>query len=100
MIIVLLILLLFAGGLLAWLSAQLNSNWPRWISLISLLVGLYILAGLSGPGNLQNNVNYGSLVANVDQQWWLQFNWPWIERFGIGFQLGLDGLSYLLLVLT
>ncbi len=38
--------------------------------------------------------------AGADPHWALEYQAPWIQRFGISFHLGLDGLSLLLIVLT
>ncbi len=38
--------------------------------------------------------------ASNQKDWMLQLVWAWIPRFGIGFHLGLDGLSLLLIGLT
>ncbi len=99
MIIVLLILLLVTGALLAWLSARVGSDWPRWISLLSLLLGLYLVVDMGISVSSSSNTS-GTLTAVAESQWWLLFSYPWVERFGIRFQLGVDGLSYLLLLLT
>jgi NADH-quinone oxidoreductase subunit M len=87
------VLILFFGGLLAWLSARLGDNWPRWISLAVLSVHLVILLGLW----IQNG---NPVVVSGQGPWIAQYNQPWIPQFGISISLGLDGLSLLLLVLT
>ncbi|MEE8057760.1 MAG: NADH-quinone oxidoreductase subunit M [Pseudomonadales bacterium] len=96
MTLIALITLLVIGGILSWMSARLGSNWPRWISLLTLIFSLYLLWMLKQS----LHPHYAVLSPQDEPQWWLQISLPWIERFGIQFQLGLDGLSFLLLVLT
>jgi len=74
----LLVLIPFAGGLLAWPAERLNKNAPRWIALIALLI----------PGLL---AVFGS-GADVAR--------PWMPAWGIDFRLAIDGLSRVLLILT
>ncbi|MHB8168949.1 MAG: NADH-quinone oxidoreductase subunit M [Thermoleophilia bacterium] len=93
MILIPLIAWLLAGGLLAWYSGRWGGNWPRWISLITLVVHLAMLAGLwAGYAGKANLSQPGSWLAET--------NLPWIPALGIRFHLALDGLSLLLIVLT
>ncbi len=86
MILILIILIPILGGLLAWLVCRWNVLWTRWISLAALAIqfGL-ILAQWFGPAT-QNGVSGISM--------------PWIPQFGISLTLQLDGLSFLLLLLS
>lgn len=94
MILTWLILILIAGGGLAWLAARRNRAWARWLSLAA--VGLDFLLVL----NLWLR-NTGPLeISGPDQPWLREINRPWIPQLGISFHLGLDGLSLLLLLLT
>lgn len=87
MILVVLISLLFLGGLLAWLSELFDSSWPRWVALLTLFTSLLVMLSLLG--------------AESDQGTWVvDFNAPWLTRFGISFHLAADGLSVLLILLT
>lgn len=81
MILILLLIITFSGGILAWVSGRYNKNNPRWICLIALLADLILASFLS---------------INNPQQ--IQF--PWIPQFGITFYLAADGLSLLLILLT
>ena len=87
------VLFLIIVGLLAWLSARLGSNWPRWISLAGLVVHLVFLLTLWLRGN-------NLIVISGQGPWIARYNQAWIPQFGISISLGLDGLSLLLLVLT
>jgi NADH-quinone oxidoreductase subunit M len=73
------------GGLLAWPATRLHALAPRIISLIALGVDLVIAMTL--PHAAQGG-------------WMLQFDAPWIPAFGMTFRLGMDGLSWLLTMLT
>ena len=86
------IALLMAGGILAWISGKWNSLFPRWISLITVTLNFILVIFLW----IDNN----QAIHITDSQWLIQFELPWIPRFGIGFHLALDGLSLLMLVLT
>jgi NADH-quinone oxidoreductase subunit M len=92
MILVYLIVILMAGGIIAWVTERWNKNLPRWISLITTLVSFCLLLGLwlLNPEPMRIN----------ESSWILDFNLPWIKSFGISFHLALDGLSLLLLLLT
>ena len=91
MILAWLIVILMAGGLLAWLSKKLHPVLPRWIALFSIMVNLVLCVyiWLSTP------------AATLGSSPWLnQFEAAWIPQWGISFSLALDGLSLLMLLLT
>ncbi|WP_439105862.1 NADH-quinone oxidoreductase subunit M [Congregibacter sp.] len=88
----LLIAIPLLGGVVAWLSERLDTQLPRWISLFSCGLGLAVLAFLALP--------LSDGAATTDSSWLLYGRVDWIPRFGISFELGMDGLSLLLLALT
>ena len=90
MILPLLIAILMLGGLLAWIGGIWNPQFPRWISLIAVMVNFIITVflWLDPSTGLSNST------------WLIHFELPWIPRFGISFHLALDGLSLLMLLLT
>ncbi len=93
-----LLLLLFTGGALAWWSESRNPNAPRWISLAVLAVAtIYMLSAVAAIPAEQL-----SLVPRPDnpQTWLMHYRAEWIPRFGISFELAMDGLSLILVVLT
>jgi len=96
MILTWLILIPFIGGLLCWQGERLGLGIPRWIALFTMLLvlGLGINLWIVGDYHLSNP------VASDTPQWQLEFQVPWIERLGISFHLGLDGLSLLMVLLT
>jgi NADH-quinone oxidoreductase subunit M len=84
MSLLLFLLIPLAGGLLAWPAARLHPLAPRLISLAALALDLLLILPLrhgNGP-------------------WLASFTMPWIPAFGMDLRLGLDGLSWLLCVLT
>ena len=93
MVLILLILWLVAGGLLAWFSGRFNDSWPRWISLVTLIVHLALLAGLwAGYA--------GQDILAAPGQWLAELNLPWIPAIGARLHLAMDGFSLLLVLLT
>ena len=85
----LLILLPLLGGVLAWQSERLNPNLPRWISLAVTVATLGVLLNIAA-----------NLGESSSGEWLLHSKGDWIPRFGISLELGMDGLSLLLLALT
>lgn len=83
-----LILVLVAGGLLAWPAERYAANAPRWIALAALLLDAALLVPYFAGGFPDAGV------------WLDDVRWRWIPRFGIGFHLGVDGVSLLLIALT
>lgn len=98
MILLWLIIVLFAGGVIAWLAEGWNKDWPRWVSLGFLGISLIIVASLFDNPLPGNGFVAGDLTA--ESAWLVSFSWSWIPRFGINIQLGLDGLSLLMVALT
>jgi NADH-quinone oxidoreductase subunit M len=93
-----LILLLLAGGLVAWQTERVNAGLPRWVALATVTVALlYLLATTAGLP-----AESFTLVPDPQQgaSWLLHYKLDWIPRFGIAFELAMDGISLLLLVLT
>ncbi|PTX21432.1 NADH dehydrogenase subunit M [Pontibacter mucosus] len=91
MILLWMIVILMAGGLLAWLSKKWHPELPRWIALFAVLADfiLAVYLWLSLPAS--------TLGASP---WLLQLEIPWIPQWGVNFILALDGLSLLMLLLT
>ncbi len=90
MMLPLLILILIAGGFLAWLVARHNDLLARLTALASLLADLVIV--LMIWMRQEGGEEAGSWLATYSHQW--------IPRYGISVHLAVDGLSLLLLVLT
>ncbi len=94
MLLVNLIAILFIAGTLCWWIESYNAQAPRWIALAALVIDLCLLAGLI-PTLITDSES--AVAAGT---WMLQWQAPWIPRFGISFFLALDGLSLLMLSLT
>lgn len=94
MTLVLLIAIPLLGGVIAWLSERIDANLPRWIALLCCVLSLAVLVGIAVP-LLPSHPADGS--AGV---WLIHGRVDWIPQLGIGFELGMDGLSLLLLGLT
>jgi NADH-quinone oxidoreductase subunit M len=90
MILLFLIIIPMAGGLIAWILANINSSFARWTAVISLFIDLILAISLwvEQP------------AAGESSQWIARYIVPWIPGFGISFSLALDGLSLLMLMLT
>ncbi|WP_461489157.1 NADH-quinone oxidoreductase subunit M [Pontibacter sp. HJ8] len=90
MILVWLLVILMAGGVLAWISRKVHRDLPRWIALVSVLAafGLTLYLWLEQP------------PLSAGSAWLIRYDAPWIPQWGIHIRLALDGLSLLLLLLT
>jgi NADH-quinone oxidoreductase subunit M len=80
------------GALLAWPAARWRDSAPRWIAIAALALDLLVLFAVWR--------NAGLSPGMIGGQWITLLNIPWIPHLGIGFELGLDGLSLLLVLLT
>jgi NADH-quinone oxidoreductase subunit M len=81
------------GGVLAWITARLSAGATRWIALGFMLLELALAVSLW----------CGSAVwVGLSEQapWFGEFRHDWIPQLGIGFNLAMDGLSLLMVVLT
>ncbi len=88
MILVYLILVLMAGGVIAWLAGKNNPAISRYVSLLAVIVNLILILSV--------------YAGDYDRKstWITEFTRSWIPFFGIQLHLALDGLSLLLLILT
>ncbi len=95
MILLWLILMPFVGGVLCWLAERWGTGAPRWIALATMLFVLLssLLLWYTGDYAL-------SMPGAGANQWALEWQVPWIPRFGIDIHLALDGLSLVLIGLT
>jgi NADH-quinone oxidoreductase subunit M len=92
MMLPLLIIILIAGGLLAWLFGRWSAAAARIISLIAVASDLVIVL-LIGAGAFEGQ-------GHVDPVWIMEFSRTWIPQFGINFHLAMDGLSLVMAGLT
>jgi NADH-quinone oxidoreductase subunit M len=93
MILTCLIVAIFGGGLLAWISSRWGQLWPRCVSLIILSASLITLIALW--------IKYFGRAGVVSRgPWLIEIDRAWIPQLGIHFHLAMDGLSLLFLILT
>jgi NADH-quinone oxidoreductase subunit M len=85
MMLVWLIVIPLLGGLAAWPADRLHPRAPAVISLAALAITLAAAIPL-----LQSGAS----------PWLASFDAPWIPAFGMDLRLGLDGISWLLTILT
>lgn len=90
----LLIVLLLAGAVAAWLAERQSTSAPRWVALLTLSLALLLLLPI-----LFSTPN-GVLIAGQGDSWLLLERYSWIPRFGISWLLAMDGMSLLLVLLT
>ncbi len=93
MILVYIIIILFAGGLLAWLISNISKTASRWVSLLFLSASLVLAVYLWLSGGASTNISTGD-------KWITEVQWKWIPQFGISLHFAADGLSILLVLLT
>ena len=101
MILVWLMLILFAGGIGAWLAESRGAEHPRAVALAAILLDLFlVILMLVAPGSL--GLGEAATVAELGQtgEWLVLFQADWIPRFGVNFIFGVDGLGLLLVALT
>ncbi|WP_439882491.1 NADH-quinone oxidoreductase subunit M [Pontibacter sp. MBLB2868] len=91
MILLWLIVILMAGGVLAWIVGKWSEALSRWIALTATLADLFITLNLW---------RMSAAGAALGSPWITQLNIDWVPQWGIGFDLALDGLSLLMLLLT
>ena len=84
-----LIAILLVAGILAGISARWSPKLPRWISLAAIAVDLVLAARI-----------WASRSSSTSKLWFQEVDWNWVPAFGIRFHLAVDGLSFLMLVLT
>lgn len=91
MILVWMIVVLLAGGAICWLVAQRDQLICRWIALIAVITAFSI------PLIWFFNNNP---IITPGNNWLIHYQVNWIPAYGISFHLAMDGLSFLLLMLT
>ena len=94
MSLVLLLVIPFAGGVLAWLAARWSAVACRWTALAASLAGLGLAVSLW--------VHHfrGSAGAATAGPFVQHYDVPWIPQAGIRFHLAIDGLGLIMLMLT
>ncbi|WP_242674956.1 complex I subunit 4 family protein [Niastella populi] len=85
------IVVLLAGGVLCWLVAQRNQLICRWIALIAVVTAFSIPLGWY--------LRFKPVVT-AGNNWLIDYQANWIPAYGISFHLAMDGLSFVLILLT
>jgi NADH-quinone oxidoreductase subunit M len=88
-----LVIWFFVAGLLAWAAEAFNKEWPRWVSMITMIAHLGLLLAIWGQYVAQGGQFAKAAVL-------FEYDVPWIPQVGIHFHLALDGFSLLLVVLS
>lgn len=91
MILVWMIVVLLAGGVLCWLVSQRHQLISRWIALIAVITAFAIPIGWF--------LQYKPVIT-AGNNWLIHYQANWIPAYGISFHLAMDGLSFILLLLT
>src|SRR5688572_8432379 len=86
------IIILMAGGIIAWIAERWSPILSRWISLLALLFNLATAVLLW--------TDQAYLIERSHSTWLAKYETAWIPIFGISFNLALDGLSLLMILLT
>ena len=81
------IVALLVGGWVAWLVEKKSTAAPRIIAHLSLLAALVAVV-----------MQY--LHRDLNADWWLEAQAQWIPRFGMSIHLAVDGMSWVMLLLT
>lgn len=96
MILVWLMLILFVGGIGAWLSESRGIGVPRVIAVVAIGLDLaLVIFMLLAPESIGLTP-----VTSEQGEWLVLFQADWIPRFGISFIFAADGFSLLLIALT
>jgi NADH-quinone oxidoreductase subunit M len=81
------LVVLLAGGVLAWWAERVGRSAPRWAAAAALLAASALAAGVW-------------LEDGAEGAWRSAFSIDWIPRFGIALGFAVDGLSLLMATLT
>jgi len=92
MILWLLIVIPLLAAPLAWWAARASRLLTLWIALCAFAI--------DGVLSMIVWLRYRVPEHSIQGQWMLESHTPWIPQWGIDLHLGLDGLSFVLIVLT
>jgi len=93
MILVCILILLMAGGFLSWIVGRWRAVAAKWVALVAVVAAFVILVVFWGMHSPTADLT----TAGV---WLAAYHIKWIPQLGIGFHLGMDGLSLIMGVLT
>ncbi|NQZ07766.1 MAG: NADH-quinone oxidoreductase subunit M [Algicola sp.] len=89
MILLSLLLIPLIGGIVAWYSERINPDYPRWVALAALILCWVPMLPYFSAFSLEQM-----------PQWLVDEPMRWIPRLNITAHLAMDGLSFLLVILT
>ena len=89
MSLIVLILIPFIGGVIAWFSERFGDHLPRWTALVTLLLCFLPILG-----------QFGAFTLETMPLWLIDEPHEWIPRLQISAHLAMDGMSFLLVLLT
>src|SRR5688500_2477913 len=92
MILLWFIIILMAGGILAWIAGRWDPKLSKWIALIATVANFLLILNVW--------IRSGREIVVPESAWIERMSVSWIPTFGISFNLALDGLSLLMLLLT
>lgn len=92
MLLSLLVIIPFFSGLFSFFSYKFNKNIPRWSALMGVFLTFLVMIQIFYQKNhcIFKSENYPI--------WDYQFIMPWISRFGIAFNIAIDGFSTVMIV--
>lgn len=93
MILVILLILLMAGGFLSWILGQWSAVSAKWTALVTVVIAFVMLVVFWG-------MHAESVDLTAQGGWLVSFHRDWIPQLGTSFHLGMDGLSLIMGVLT
>ncbi len=77
-----------AGALVVLATGERNTNLSRWLALVTAILGFLVTLPLySGFDHTTSDMQFSEAL-------------PWIQRFNIGYLLGVDGISVLFILLN
>jgi NADH-quinone oxidoreductase subunit M len=85
------IAILLVGGIACWLVAQKDRTFCKWIALIAVIAAFLLPVAWY--------VQHATALA-AGNNWFIDYKVNWIPAFGISFHLAMDGLSFVLILLT
>ncbi|BAB12883.1 NADH-quinone oxidoreductase subunit M [Buchnera aphidicola str. APS (Acyrthosiphon pisum)] len=94
MLLSLLIIIPFLSSFFSFFSPRLHNNFPRWIALSGIIATLLVVI------QIFFQENYHIFQIRHYPNWNCQLIVPWISRFGIEFNIALDGLSIIMLIFS
>lgn len=92
MVLLLFIIILMAGGVVAWIASRFNETVGKIIALLTVSADLAL--------SIMVWLNRQAYLDSSQDQWMMRFNAEWIPTFGISVSFALDGLSLLMIMLT